>query len=124
MKRRRHFVADRAMRSDLIVVSTPSLAFFDRLVEAHEPVCIQALGPEASVEGFDERIVRRLARPREVQGDAVGVGPKIKIARDELGSLVDPDRGWIASPSTNLFERLNDILATVTESRIDDRGIG
>src|SRR5579862_1124387 len=42
------FIADRAMRSDL-VVSTPSRAFFDRLVETHEPARVQALGPELAV---------------------------------------------------------------------------
>lgn len=34
------------MRSDLIVVSTPSLAFSGRFVEGHEPVRIEALGAE------------------------------------------------------------------------------
>ena len=56
MKRRRYLVADRAVRSDRIVVSPPSLAFCTRLVEAEEPVGIQAFRPELAVEGFDEAL--------------------------------------------------------------------
>ena len=66
MKHDRHFVADGAVGSYLIVVSTPSLAFSPRLVEAEEPVGIQALGPELAVQALDEGIVRRLSRATEV----------------------------------------------------------
>jgi transposase InsO family protein len=38
------------MWPNLIVVSTPSLAFSHRVVEAHEPVLVQALRPELAVE--------------------------------------------------------------------------
>ena len=38
------FVGDRAVLSLLVEVSTPSLAFSTRVVEAHEPVRIQAFG--------------------------------------------------------------------------------
>jgi hypothetical protein len=48
------FVADRAVRSFLVVVSTPSLAFSPRIVEAHEPMSIQTFRSEAAVECFDE----------------------------------------------------------------------
>ena len=41
---------DRAMRSLLVIVSTPSLAFSLRVVEAHEPVCVQAFGAELAGE--------------------------------------------------------------------------
>ena len=71
----RALIADRAVGSFLVVVSTPSLAFLHGVVEAHEPVLVQALRPELAVEAFDERIVGRLARPAEVQGDAVLEGP-------------------------------------------------
>lgn len=55
------------MRSHLVVISAPSFAFLDRVVEAHESVLVQALRSELAVEGLDERIVRRLARSAEVQ---------------------------------------------------------
>ena len=67
VKHCRHLVADRAVRSHLVVVSTPSLAFSPRLVEAEEPVGVQALRPELAVQALTARIVRRLTRPAEVQ---------------------------------------------------------
>ena len=62
------------MRSYFVVVSTPSLAFSDRVIQAHEPVRVQAFRPELAVEGLDERIVGRLARPREVERYPFHVG--------------------------------------------------
>jgi hypothetical protein len=44
------FVADRAVRSLLVVVSTPSLAFSSRIIEAHEPMRVQTLRSEFAVE--------------------------------------------------------------------------
>jgi len=49
------------MRAHLVVVSTPSLAFSARLVEAEEPVRVEALGAELAVQAFDESIVGWLA---------------------------------------------------------------
>lgn len=92
----RRFVSDRTVWSNLVVVSTPFLHFSPCVVKAHEPVCVQTLGPELAVEPFDERIVRRLARPREVENDTAMIGPEIEIARDELRSLIYSDRLWIA----------------------------
>ena len=40
----RHLVADRAVGTKLIVVSTPSLAFLPGVVQIHEPVNVQAIG--------------------------------------------------------------------------------
>lgn len=74
-QRYRRLVADGAMWSNLIVVSTPSLAFLHGVVEAHEPVLVQALRPELAVERFDERVVGRLARPTEVERDVARVCP-------------------------------------------------
>jgi hypothetical protein len=41
-----------------IQVSTPSLAFLPRLVEAEEPARVQALGAELAVQAFDEGVIR------------------------------------------------------------------
>ena len=45
------------------------------LFEISEPVGIQALGPEGSVERLDERVVGRFARPREVDLRSVLISP-------------------------------------------------
>src|SRR5258708_35563288 len=96
MKVHRRRVAERAMRTNLIVVSTPSLAFCSRLVEAQEPVCIQAFPPELAVEGLDEGVVGRLAWPAEVECHAFHVRPENELLADELGAIVDADRLGIA----------------------------
>ena len=71
MKHDGHFVADRAVRLHLVVVSTPSLAFSPCLVEAQEPVGVQALGSEFAVQTLDEGVVGRFAGPAEVERDVV-----------------------------------------------------
>ena len=77
MRLDRGFVADRAVWSLLVVVSTPSLAFSPRIVEAHEPVRVQAFGAELAVERFDEGIVGWLPWPREVERHTPMVGPQV-----------------------------------------------
>ena len=61
MQSDRDVISDRTMRSVLVVVSTPSLQFFLRVCKAHEPVRVQAFGPELAVERLDEAVVRGLA---------------------------------------------------------------
>ena len=44
---------DRPMRAHLVVVSAPILHLFGRVRKRQEPVGVQALRPEATVEGLD-----------------------------------------------------------------------
>lgn len=64
---------------------------------------VQALRPQLAVERLDEAIVGRLPRSREVQGDVVGVGPKVQVARDKLVAVVGPDRPGIAGLLAGAF---------------------
>jgi hypothetical protein len=59
------------MWAQFVIVSTPSLAFSSRFVEAYEPVGIQAFDPELAVQGFDIGIVCRFAGPAEVERDTL-----------------------------------------------------
>src|SRR5580704_16020760 len=111
MKRRRHLIADRAVRAHLVVVSTPSLAFPACLVEAQEPVGVQALRTELAVEALDEGIIRRLARPAEVKCDAAHESPQVEFLADELRPIVEPDRLWATHLRDNSLERFHDIAA-------------
>ena len=76
-ERDRRFVADRAVWTHFVVVSTPILHFLPCVVKAQEPVRVQTFGSEATFEGFDERIVRRLTWSGEVERDAAVVGPAV-----------------------------------------------
>jgi hypothetical protein len=69
-----------------MVVSTPILYFLPGVVKAQEPVRVQTFASELAIEGFDEAVVGRLARPREVQHDTLLVSPDTEIAGDELRS--------------------------------------
>jgi hypothetical protein len=64
-----------------VVVLAAILHLFPGIRKAQEPMRVQALGSEATVEGLDECIIGRLARPREVKRNAPLVGPQIQIAR-------------------------------------------
>ena len=78
------------MGSLLIVVSTPSLAFSLRIVEAHEPMRIQTFAAELTVEGLNEGVVGWFAGPREVERDITLISPEVLITRPELAALGDP----------------------------------
>src|SRR5688572_6092759 len=52
------------------IMPTPSLQLFGRIRKRQEPVGVQTFSPEPAIEGFDERVVRRLSWPRAVEGDA------------------------------------------------------
>src|ERR1700710_2397077 len=107
------------MWPDLVVVSTPILHFLPCVVKAQEPVRVQTFAPELAVERFDEAVVGRLARPREVQHGTFLVSPDIEIAGNELRSLVDPDRLGIANGFADALQSQHDILSSIAKTWID-----
>ena len=60
-------MAERTVRPDLVVVNPPALDDPPSIVQAGEPMQVQALVPELAVEAFDESVLSRLARLNEVQ---------------------------------------------------------
>ena len=66
MQGNRDVVSDRAVGPDLVVVPTRIIQFFSGVGKAHEPVRVQAFGPELRIERLDEAVVGGLARPGEV----------------------------------------------------------
>jgi len=91
-ERDQDLLADRAMGSVVIVVPAPSIQLFRRVGKGKESVGVWTFRPQPAVERIAEGVVGRLARPGEVERDAIGVGPEIEVARHELAALVDPDR--------------------------------
>ena len=85
----------------VVVVSAPSVQLFGHIRKRRKPVGVQALRPEAAVKDLDEGVVRRLAGPAEVQGDAMGIGPQVQVSGHELGALIDSDRLRTAQPTTS-----------------------
>ena len=117
----RDVVSDRAVGSVFVVVSTPIFQLFTSVGKVHEPMRVQALGPELAVERLDEAVVRGLAGPREVQRDIVGIGPKVEVSRHEFAAVIDANGLRIADPATDLLQRLLDVLAAVSEAGIGRR---
>src|SRR6056297_4328790 len=89
----RYVVSDRAVGSDLVVVSTPILQLLASIGKAHEPVRVQAFRPELRIERLDEAVVGRLAGAGEVQRDVVGIGPKIEVPGDEFAAVARREEG-------------------------------
>jgi len=59
-KLHRNLIANRTVWSDLIIVLTPNLQFFGRIVKAYELVRIQTFRSQLAVERLDKGIVCRL----------------------------------------------------------------
>ena len=70
-----------------MVVVPPCLTFMLGVGQAQEPIRVEALRPDPSVERFREGSVGRLFPPAEVQRDVVLVDPRIEILRYELRPL-------------------------------------
>lgn len=80
---------------------------------------VQAFSPEAAVEGLYEGVVGRIARPGEVERNALRVGPEIEVAAYELAALIDPDRLRIACLGTDPLQRGDDVFSPIAEARGD-----
>ena len=77
----RCFLAQRAVRPDLVAVSTPSLQFRPHVVKAHEPVRVQARPAQLAVEGLGEGLVGRFPGARDVERYCCLIGPEVRIVR-------------------------------------------
>lgn len=104
-------LSQRAVRTVLIVIPPPFLSFFPGVLQTHEPVLIQTLQPQPGIEGLDISVVRRLAGTAKVKLDVIPVSPQIDILRDELRTVVNPDRSRLSLLLGNPFENLHDLHA-------------
>ena len=85
------------MRTYPIVIVSPSFCHGPCFIERQEPVLVQALDTKPTVERLDERIIRGLSWPAGVELNAIEGGPYIQAPRDELWSVVDSNRLWLAT---------------------------
>ena len=75
----------------LVVVDEPLADDLASVLESVEPVRVETLVAQPSVEALNERVVDGLAWSTEVERDAVGVRPLVERVGDELGAVVDGD---------------------------------
>ena len=107
----------------LIIVPPKRIDFLLRVLQRREPMHVQTVETQASIEGFDHGVVRGLAAPAEVQDHAVGVRPQIHRGTDELGPVVaiDPLRQSALKPQP--LECRRDIVATQALTDIDRQAL-
>jgi len=70
----RRFVADGAVRANLVIVSTPVFQFQPGVVKAHEPMCVQTFRPEAAIKTLPSR-QRYACLPGDEQSRSASVFP-------------------------------------------------
>jgi hypothetical protein len=97
--------------------------FFCANRNGQQRVGVRAFGPELAGERLNEAVGGRLAWPREVKGDVVGIGPEAEVTGDELTAIVHPGRLGVASHPEDAFQGLNDIFAPIGEACVGGRTV-
>lgn len=88
----------------LVVINSPSLDRLDGLWQVLEPVLVEALLPQPTVERLDEGVIGGLAGSTEVERHLVKVSPPIQRLRDELRAIIDANRLRRASIGLKLLQ--------------------
>lgn len=107
------------MRTALIVVATPGLDLPPGLAQCLERVQVQALVAQRAVEGLDEGVVGRLARPGEVNPRAVVVGLMVDEAAGELRAAVHKRTSRRSAFPHEAVQHLDHVLAPPSLSHFD-----
>ena len=76
----------------VVVITPPRFNLLLCVLQGQEPAFIEAFGTDASIEGFDERVIRWFSRPAEIKNDSVAAGPVIKRFRGEFRTVIDTNR--------------------------------
>jgi len=76
------------VRPALVAVPPPGLDHVPCFGHGFEPVQVQALVSQGTVERLDEGVFGRLARPREVDANLAPVSSQIDQAASELRSVI------------------------------------
>ena len=95
------------MRTVLVVIAPPRLTFYSCVVQAQEPVCVEAFGPHPAVERLRERIVGRLTWPAEIQHYVMLVRPQVEFFRDKFRPIIQTNALGATVYRGNAVERLD-----------------
>lgn len=99
------------MRPHLVVVDSPARNLNARLLQALEPVLVEALIAELAVEAFDVGVLRGLARLVEDVAHALGLGPGHEGSAGELRPLVGSHRLRVAPEARHLVQHSHNVIA-------------
>jgi hypothetical protein len=95
------------VRPVAVVVPTVGLDRPASVEQADEPVLVEALLPELSVEALDEGVLHRLAWLDEVKVDSSTVRPAIEHPTSELRPVVRDDRRGKSARRGEALEHLD-----------------
>ena len=72
----------------MVIVLPPHFDLLPGILQAQEPMLVEAFEPEAAVEGLDEGIISGLSRSGEVQLHPFAIGPQVQLLGGELRAVV------------------------------------
>ena len=107
------------VRPTLTIFLSPRFYLRFCILQCREPVNIQALVPQSSVEGFDVRIVRWFTGAGELHRHLVLIRPKIHQSTLELAAVVTKDPFGRVSACRNPGQHPNNIVTTQSLTRLD-----
>ena len=88
----RRQMAQRAMRTKVVIVLPPGLKFNPHIVEGEKQADVQAFVPEPPVEAFDESVFNWPAGADKVEFDPRSIGPCVDGSAAKLRTIVQRDR--------------------------------
>ena len=94
-----------------VVLDPPRFDRLPHLLQRRDPVLIQALVPQPTIERLGNGIVRRFAGARERQLQPVALGPGIEGLGNELRAVVDSDPLGASTGSPAPFQHRHHPLA-------------
>jgi hypothetical protein len=84
---------------------------------------VQALDTKPAVERFDHCVIRGLSWPAEVELYAVELRSWIQAPRDELWSVVDSNRLWLAALPSHPLQDAHDIVSSQSLTNLDGQAL-
>lgn len=99
------------MRSDLVVVRSPSRHGDSGLMQGLEPALVQVLITELAVEALDVPVLHGAPRLDQDVSNSVGLRPGHECPAGELGAIVGAHRLGIAAKQRSAVQNAGDVLA-------------
>jgi len=99
-------IAESAVGPIFVIVLPPTFDLVPGIIQAEEPVLVEAFLPEPTVEGLDIGIVCRLPWPGKVQRNVIPISSEIDVLRDKFWPVVHPYR---PRPAVILHDPLQDL---------------
>ena len=110
-------VAERLMRTDLVVTRDPVCGHVAHLAERFEDVAVEHLFTVRTVAAFDQTVLHRSTGMDEAAFDAVTMSSLLEFVADQFGTIVHAQGGGLAADLNELVERTDD--ATCGQTRVD-----